>query len=132
MPTTTASNEANEITWRDVVLVMQTTPKMDKSRTGGDPDPTGSGSGISGPSATERQLRRRGSQMQRVSRSSIHAYPFPLCFYFICFFARAIPPVCGCGATRRLKALTENNVVMAVMGQVHHPCSLFPLCFCLI
>lgn len=53
----------------DAALVMRTTPNMDESRTRGDMDPTGSGSGISGPSAAKRQLRRRrGSRRQRLSR----------------------------------------------------------------
>ncbi|AQK69304.1 hypothetical protein Zm00014a_001024 [Zea mays] len=68
VPATLAGNdtrEANEVTAtevhveedtarRDAALVMQTTPNMDESRTEGDPDPTGSGSGILGPSAAER------------------------------------------------------------------------------
>jgi hypothetical protein len=76
----------------DAALVMRTTPNMDESRTRGDMDPTGSGSGISGPSAAKRQLRRRrGSRRQRLSRSSIHAYPFSLCFYLICFLFLPAP-----------------------------------------
>jgi hypothetical protein len=71
-------------------------------------------------------------------RCNESAGPTSMLILFLCvsilsvFFARAIPPVCGREATRRRKAATEKNVVMAVMGQVHHPCSSFPLCFCLI
>ena len=52
-------------------------------------------------------------------------------FLFDLFFSgRAIPPVCGHGATRRRKAAAEKNVVVVVMGQqVHHPRSSYPFVF---
>lgn len=87
--TTAEAHVEKDAARMDAALLMRTTPKMDEFHTGGDLDSSGSGSGISGPSASKRQLQRRGSWRQRVSRSSIHAYPFPLCFYLICFFARA-------------------------------------------
>jgi hypothetical protein len=65
------------------------------------------------------------------------AGPAPMFILFLCvfvwsvfFFARAISPVCGPGATRRRKAAAEKNVVMAVMGQqVYHPHLSFSLFF---
>nr|ACL54284.1 unknown [Zea mays] len=65
--TTAEAHVEKDAARMDAALLMRTTPKMDEFHTGGDLDSSGSGSGISGPSASKRQLQRRGSWRQRVS-----------------------------------------------------------------